>query len=198
MSKVAVVTGAGSGIGRSIALRLAAEGRDCWSGRSRRACSDSRGDPAYGRHRAGVPCGHRSSRSVRADHRRGRGRPWAGGCSLQRGRCGGGPGARCLHRQQVGRCEPDQVNRRRLRRSGHQGIRAKRHLPRHGQTEWIGKILAKAPDVEAARAAMPARQLDGRMGSPEEVAEGVAFLVHDGGRFMNGAAMVMDGGLSAV
>lgn len=124
MSKVAVVTGAGSGIGRSIALRLAAEGRDCWSGRSRRACSDSRGDPAYGRHRAGVPCGHRSSRSVRADHRRGRGRPWAGGCSLQRGRCGGGPGARCLHRQQVGRCEPDQVNRRRLRRSGHQGIRA--------------------------------------------------------------------------
>jgi NAD(P)-dependent dehydrogenase (short-subunit alcohol dehydrogenase family) len=36
------------------------------------------------------------------------------------------------------------------------------------------------------------------MGSPEEVAEGVAFLVSDGGRFMNGAAMVMDGGLSAV
>jgi NAD(P)-dependent dehydrogenase (short-subunit alcohol dehydrogenase family) len=78
------------------------------------------------------------------------------------------------------------------------GIRANAICPGTVETEWIGKILANAEDPEAARAAMAARQLDGRMGSPEEVAEGVAFLVSDGGRFMNGAAMVMDGGLSAV
>ena len=79
-----------------------------------------------------------------------------------------------------------------------QGIRCNAICPGTVETEWIGKILANAPDPEAARAAMSARQLDRRMGSPEEVAEGVAFLVHDRGRFMNGAAMVMDGGLSAV
>jgi NAD(P)-dependent dehydrogenase (short-subunit alcohol dehydrogenase family) len=79
-----------------------------------------------------------------------------------------------------------------------QGIRCNAICPGTVETEWIGKILANAPDPEATRAAMAARQLDGQMGSPEEVAEGVAFLVHDRGRFMNGAAMVMDGGLSAV
>jgi NAD(P)-dependent dehydrogenase (short-subunit alcohol dehydrogenase family) len=79
-----------------------------------------------------------------------------------------------------------------------QGIRCNAICPGTVETEWIAKILASSPDPEAARAAMAARQLDGRMGSPEEVAEGVAFLVHDRGRFMNGSAMVMDGGLSAV
>jgi NAD(P)-dependent dehydrogenase (short-subunit alcohol dehydrogenase family) len=79
-----------------------------------------------------------------------------------------------------------------------QGIRCNAICPGTVETEWIGKILANSPDPEGTRAAMAARQLDGRMGSPEEVAEGVAFLVHDGGRFMNGAALVMDGGLSAV
>ncbi len=79
-----------------------------------------------------------------------------------------------------------------------QGIRVNAICPGTVETEWIGKIVANAPDPAATRAAMAARQLDGRMGSPEEVAEGVAFLVHDRGRFMNGAALVMDGGLSAV
>lgn len=79
-----------------------------------------------------------------------------------------------------------------------QGIRVNSLCPGTVETEWIGKILANSPDPEAARANMAARQLDGRMGSPEEVAEGVAFLVSDGGRFMNGATMVMDGGISAV
>jgi NAD(P)-dependent dehydrogenase (short-subunit alcohol dehydrogenase family) len=81
--------------------------------------------------------------------------------------------------------------------AGH-GIRCNAICPGTVETEWIGKILANSPDPEGTRAAMAARQLDGRMGSPEEVAEGVAFLVHDGARFMNGAALVMDGGLSAV
>jgi NAD(P)-dependent dehydrogenase (short-subunit alcohol dehydrogenase family) len=79
-----------------------------------------------------------------------------------------------------------------------QGIRCNAICPGTVETEWISKILANSPDPEGTRAAMAARQLDGRMGSPEEVAEGVAFLVDDMGRFMNGAALVMDGGLSAV
>lgn len=79
-----------------------------------------------------------------------------------------------------------------------QGIRANAICPGTVATEWIGKILSDAPDPDAARAAMEARQLDGRMGSPEEVAAGIAFLLSDDGRFVNGSAWVMDGGMTAV
>ncbi|MCC5948032.1 MAG: SDR family oxidoreductase [Nitriliruptoraceae bacterium] len=78
------------------------------------------------------------------------------------------------------------------------GIRVNAICPGTVDTEWIGKILADAPDPVATRAAMEARQLDGRMGSPEEVAAGIAFLVSADGRFMNGSAMMMDGAMTAV
>ena len=35
---------------------------------------------------------------------------------------------------------------------------------------------------------MAARQLDGRMGTPEEVAATIAFIASPSGRFFNGAA----------
>ena len=78
------------------------------------------------------------------------------------------------------------------------GIRANAICPGTVASEWIGKILADAPDPEATRRAMAARQLDGRMGTPEEVAAGIAFLVSEDGRFVNGSAFVMDGGMTAV
>jgi NAD(P)-dependent dehydrogenase (short-subunit alcohol dehydrogenase family) len=78
------------------------------------------------------------------------------------------------------------------------GIRANAICPGTVATEWIGKILADAPDPEATRRAMEARQLDGRMGSPEEVAAGIAFLCSPEARFVNGSAFVMDGGMTAV
>lgn len=78
------------------------------------------------------------------------------------------------------------------------GIRVNAICPGTVATEWIGKILADAPDPEAARRSMEERQLDGQMGSPEEVAAGIAFLVSPDGRFVNGSAFVMDGGMSAI
>ena len=78
------------------------------------------------------------------------------------------------------------------------GIRANTICPGTVETEWIGKILAGAADPDATRRAMEARQLDGRMGRPEEVAAGIAFLLDDDARFVNGSAFVMDGGLTAV
>lgn len=78
------------------------------------------------------------------------------------------------------------------------GIRANAICPGTVATEWIGKILADADDPAATRKAMEARQLDGRMGSPEEVAAGIAFLASDEARFVNGSAFVMDGGMTAV
>jgi NAD(P)-dependent dehydrogenase (short-subunit alcohol dehydrogenase family) len=45
---------------------------------------------------------------------------------------------------------------------------------------------------------MAARQLDGRMGSADEVAAMVAFVAGPEGRFINGATLVLDGGMTAV
>lgn len=77
-----------------------------------------------------------------------------------------------------------------------QGIRANAICPGTVETSWVDRILADTPDADVVRQKMASRQLDGRMGAPEDVAEGVAFLAS--GRFMNGAAMVMDGGMTAV
>lgn len=76
------------------------------------------------------------------------------------------------------------------------GIRANAICPGTVETGWIDRILADTPDADMVRKRMASRQLDGRMGAPEDVAEGVAFLASS--RFMNGAAMVMDGGMTAV
>lgn len=80
----------------------------------------------------------------------------------------------------------------------HRGIRANAICPGTVRTEWIDKILAGAPDSEATRKAMEERQLDGRMGTPEEVAAGIAFLASPQARFVNGSAFVMDGGMTAI
>jgi NAD(P)-dependent dehydrogenase (short-subunit alcohol dehydrogenase family) len=78
-----------------------------------------------------------------------------------------------------------------------EGIRCVAICPGTVETEWIAKIIADAPDPAAARQAMKERQLDGRMGSPDEVAAMVAFIASPDGRFVNGAALVLDGGLTA-
>jgi len=80
---------------------------------------------------------------------------------------------------------------------GREGIRCVAICPGAVQTEGIDKILASAPDPLAARAAMAAGQLDGRMGTPDEVAAMVAFVAGPDGRFINGAALVVDGGMTA-
>ena len=78
-----------------------------------------------------------------------------------------------------------------------EGIRSVAICPGTVATEWIGKILANAPDPAAARDAMAARQLDGRIGTPEEIAAMVAFVAGPSCRFINGAALVIDGGMTA-
>ena len=77
------------------------------------------------------------------------------------------------------------------------GIRAVVICPGTVESEWISKILANNPDPGAARRAMSERQLDGRMGTPDEVAAGIAFIASVDGRFINGSEFVMDGGMTA-
>jgi NAD(P)-dependent dehydrogenase (short-subunit alcohol dehydrogenase family) len=78
-----------------------------------------------------------------------------------------------------------------------EGIRCVAICPGTVETEWIAKIIAGAPDPVAVRQTMAERQLDGRMGSPEEVAAMVAFVASQDGRFINGTALVLDGGMTA-
>jgi NAD(P)-dependent dehydrogenase (short-subunit alcohol dehydrogenase family) len=78
------------------------------------------------------------------------------------------------------------------------GLRINAVCPGTVDSPWIGKILANDPDPVATRKVMEARQLDGRMGTPEEVAEWIAFISDDTGRFMNGASLIIDGGMTAV
>ena len=77
------------------------------------------------------------------------------------------------------------------------GIRAVAICPGTVESEWITKILANHADPTAARRTMSERQLDGQMGTPEEVAAGIAFIASGDGRFINGSEFVMDGGMTA-
>ncbi|QBI21442.1 SDR family oxidoreductase [Egibacter rhizosphaerae] len=80
---------------------------------------------------------------------------------------------------------------------GREGVRAVAVCPGTVATEWIDKILADAEDPVAARATMADRQLDGRMGTPEEVAAAIAFVASPEARFVNGSELVVDGGFTA-
>jgi NAD(P)-dependent dehydrogenase (short-subunit alcohol dehydrogenase family) len=79
-----------------------------------------------------------------------------------------------------------------------QGIRVNAIAPGTVDTEWVARMLSDDPDPVAARTMMERRQLDGKLGTPEEVAGGIAFMAGDEGRFFNGSVMVMDAGFTAV
>jgi NAD(P)-dependent dehydrogenase (short-subunit alcohol dehydrogenase family) len=81
---------------------------------------------------------------------------------------------------------------------GSSGVRCIAVCPGTVETEWVDRIIATDGDPEATRERMAARQLDGRMGTPEEIAATIAFIASEGGRFFNGASVIVDGGMTAV
>lgn len=78
------------------------------------------------------------------------------------------------------------------------GLRVNAIAPGTVDTEWVTRMLADDLDPAATRRMMEQRQLDGRMGTPEEMAAGISFLAGPDGRFANGSVLVMDAGLTAV
>ena len=52
-------------------------------------------------------------------------------------------------------------------------------------------------DVEAARQLAMSRHPIGRLGTPDDIANGIVFLASDDAGFMTGAGLVVDGGSTA-
>lgn len=78
-----------------------------------------------------------------------------------------------------------------------QGIRCNCVSPGTVDSPWVGRLLDLADDPVAERAALVARQPLGRLGTPGEVAELVAYLASDQAAFVTGADWLIDGGIAA-
>lgn len=78
-----------------------------------------------------------------------------------------------------------------------EGIRVNCIAPGTVDTPWIDRITSGYDDPAQARAAMEERQPHGRLVTPEEIAAMAAYLASDEAASVVGAAMVVDGGMSA-
>ncbi len=78
-----------------------------------------------------------------------------------------------------------------------EGVRVNCIVPGTVDTPWVQRITAGYDDPAAARAAMEARQPHGRLVTPEEIAAMAAYLASDEAGSVVGAAMVVDGGMTA-
>jgi NAD(P)-dependent dehydrogenase (short-subunit alcohol dehydrogenase family) len=74
------------------------------------------------------------------------------------------------------------------------GIRVNAVCPGTVDTPWVRRLVE---EVGESLEALRARQLMGRLGTPEEVAAAVLYLASDDAAFVTGTAFVIDGGLSA-
>jgi NAD(P)-dependent dehydrogenase (short-subunit alcohol dehydrogenase family) len=79
-----------------------------------------------------------------------------------------------------------------------EGIRVNAVSPGTADTPWIGRLLDKADDPQAERAALNARQPHGRLVSAEEVAGAVVYLASPASGSTTGVALAVDGGMQAL
>ena len=76
-----------------------------------------------------------------------------------------------------------------------EGIRVNAVNPGTADTPWVQRLLAAATDPAQERVALEARQPHGRLVSPEEVADAVAYLAGPRAASTTGVALTVDGGL---
>ena len=79
-----------------------------------------------------------------------------------------------------------------------EGIRVNAVNPGTADTPWVGRLLDAAADPAAERAALDARQPHGRLVSPAEVADAVAYLVSPRAGSTTGTALAVDGGMASL
>ena len=76
-----------------------------------------------------------------------------------------------------------------------EGIRVNSVSPGTADTPWVQRLLSAAADPEAERAALEARQPHGRLVSPDEVADAVAYLASPRSGSTTGISLSVDGGV---
>jgi len=79
-----------------------------------------------------------------------------------------------------------------------EGIRVNCVNPGTADTPWVGRLLAQAPDPEAERKALNARQPMGRLVSADEVAGAIAYLASPLSASTTGTALAVDGGMQGL
>ncbi|HEX2809294.1 MAG TPA: SDR family oxidoreductase [Kineosporiaceae bacterium] len=79
-----------------------------------------------------------------------------------------------------------------------EGIRVNCVNPGTADTPWIGHLLDAADDPDAERAALAARQPQGRLVSAEEVAEAIVYLGSPGAGSTTGTSLAVDGGMQGL
>jgi 2-keto-3-deoxy-L-fuconate dehydrogenase len=70
--------------------------------------------------------------------------------------------------------------------------------PGTADTPWVARLLQAAPDPEAERAALTARQPMGRLVSADEVAAAIAYLASPLAGAVTGTALAVDGGMQGL
>jgi NAD(P)-dependent dehydrogenase (short-subunit alcohol dehydrogenase family) len=76
-----------------------------------------------------------------------------------------------------------------------EGIRVNAVNPGTADTPWIGRLLDRAADPAAERAALEARQPHGRLVSADEIADAIAYLASPRSGSTTGTALAVDGGM---
>ncbi|MFI6643283.1 SDR family NAD(P)-dependent oxidoreductase [Streptomyces sp. NPDC050504] len=79
-----------------------------------------------------------------------------------------------------------------------EGIRVNCVNPGTADTPWIGRLLDRADDPAAERAALDARQPMGRLVGADEVAAAVAYLASPAAASVTGTALAVDGGMQGL
>ena len=78
----------------------------------------------------------------------------------------------------------------------HHGVRANTVTPGATDTPGLREAFANGRDVEQSLARAALQSPLGRLGAPEDVAEAIAFLCGERARFITGAELVVDGGMT--
>ncbi|MEU3465754.1 SDR family oxidoreductase [Streptomyces sp. NPDC006733] len=79
-----------------------------------------------------------------------------------------------------------------------EGVRVNCVNPGTADTPWVGRLLDRADDPAAERAALNARQPLGRLVAADEVAAAIAYLASPAAASVTGTALAVDGGMQGL